>query len=210
MADKTEPIRGKVPLNQFLADFRSHLTDHEVREKYELSAKAFVSLIKALLAKNIITPADLEKRKVMAVQRDLAKESEFLSGLSICPNCSHPHPKPFEKCPACGADPAAFIPRHETVDPLSTSGRHFYIEDDDTVRGRDRRSKDPDFPPTEEIRIPNQSDDNYPPTEEIRPEEIEEDYQPTEEMRIDPRLAAKQKKSASDQLRSLISRIKKK
>lgn len=209
MADNIEPTRGKVPLNYFLADFRSRLTDHELREKYELSAKAFVSLIKALLAKNVITPSDLEKRKVMAVQRDLAKESEFLSGLSICPNCSHPHPKPFEKCPACGADPADFIPRQETLDPLSTSGRHFYIDDSETGRVENPTSTNSDYPPTEEIRLPEKNREN-PATEEIRPEEVQEDYPPTEEIRVEQEPPAKPKKSAADQLRSFIARIKKK
>ncbi len=210
MTDNIEPTRGKVPLNYFLADFRSHLTDHALREKYALSAKAFVSLIKALLAKNVITPADLEKRKVMAVQRDLAKESEFLSGLSICPNCSHPHPKPFEKCPACGADPADFIPRQETPDPLSTSGRHFYIDDSETEHVGNPTSTDSDYPPTEEIRLPEKNHDDFPPTEEIRPEDLLEDYPPTEEIRVEEVPPAKQKKSAADQLRSFIARIKKK
>lgn len=208
MADNIESTRGKVPLNNFLADFRSHLTDQELREKYQLSAKAFVSLIKALLSKNIINPADLEKRKIMAVQRDLAKESEFLSGLFICPNCSHPHPKPFERCPACGADPADFLPRQELVDPLSVSGAHFYIQDDKSERVREPEPDETDFPPTEELKLPGENDDNFPPTEEIRPEEIEEDYPPTEELRIDQ--DPSQKKSAADQLRSFIAKIKKK
>ncbi|MBI5250770.1 MAG: hypothetical protein HY912_14865 [Desulfomonile tiedjei] len=212
MADNIEQNRGKVPLKDFLADFRSHFTDHELREKYELSAKAFVSLIKALLAKSVITAADLEKRKVMAVQRDLAKESEFLSGLFICPNCSHPHPKPFERCPACGADPADFMPRQEILDPLSASGAHFYVDDDTdtTDRTRDRKSNESYFPPTEELRLPEEYDKDYPPTEEIRPEEVEEDYPPTEELRVEQDPPAKHKKSAADQLRSLIARIKKK
>jgi hypothetical protein len=214
MSDKTEPPRGKVPLNQFLADFRSKLTDHELREKYELSAKAFISLIKALLAKTIITPADLEKRKVMAVQRDLAKESEFLSGLYICPNCSHPHPQPFERCPACGAKPGDYMPQQEVLDPLSTSGAHFYVDDNRTERVQKRETKGPDTPGSRKPggRRPEEKDDDYPPTEEIRLESVsEDDFPPTEEIPIDePKPRVEEKKSATDQLRSLLSKIKKK
>jgi hypothetical protein len=110
MPDQIEQQTGKIPLKDFLADFRSDLTDKELREKYNLPARAFVSLIKALLARRLVTPDDLAWRKRMAEQRDMAKESKFLSGLFICPNCSHPHPQPFDRCPACGANPSDFQP----------------------------------------------------------------------------------------------------
>jgi hypothetical protein len=135
--------RGTVPLKEFLLDFRSNLTDHELRERYELSARGFVSLIRALLAKNIITPDDLSMRKEIAERRDLAKQSEFLKGLYICPQCSHPHPTAFARCPACGADPQESemddiygshlfeaFDSNESYDPITTSGDHFYVEDD--------------------------------------------------------------------------------
>jgi hypothetical protein len=214
MSEKTEPPRGKVPLNQFLADFRSKLTDHELREKYDLSAKAFISLIKALLGKNIINPGDLEKRKVMAVQRDLAKESEFLSGLYICPNCNHPHPQPFERCPACGAKPGDHVPQQEALDPLSTSGAHFYVDDNRTDRVRKRETRAPDAPGSRKVgsQRPTGKDNDYPPTEEIRLESVsEDDFPPTEEIRVEkPTPRVEEKKSATDQLRSLLSKIKKK
>jgi hypothetical protein len=127
MTDPTQDSSGKVPLKPFLADFRSTLTDHELREKYELSAVGFVSLIKALLAQNLITTADLAKRREMAVQRDLAKQSKFLSGLTICPNCSHPSPHPFEKCPACGADAPGPASQEESFDSVPTSGDYAYV-----------------------------------------------------------------------------------
>lgn len=112
---------GKIPLKKFLADFRSATTDQELRDKYELSARSFVSLIKALLAKEIISQADLTRRREMAVQRDLQKESHFLSGLYICPNCSHPHPAPFQACPACGF-------QVEGSGLITPSGDHFFLE----------------------------------------------------------------------------------
>ncbi|MGB6066346.1 MAG: hypothetical protein WBG50_16205 [Desulfomonilaceae bacterium] len=121
MSDLSQDRIGKVPLNNFLADFRSILTDHELRQKYELTARGFVSLIKALLARNLITTDDLAKRREMAVQRDLAKESEFLSGLYICRHCSHPSPHPFKKCPACGADAAESPFQEESIDSALNS-----------------------------------------------------------------------------------------
>jgi hypothetical protein len=127
MTDPTQDRPGKVPLKPFLADFRSTLTDHELREKYELSAVGFVSLIKALLAQNLITTGDLAKRREMAVQRDLAKQSKFLSGLSICPNCSHPSPHPFEKCPACGADAPGLASQEESENNMLYSGDFAYV-----------------------------------------------------------------------------------
>ncbi len=127
MTDPTQDSPGKVPLKPFLADFRSTLTDHELREKYDLSAVGFVSLIKALLAQNLITTGDLAKRREMAVQRDLAKQSKFLSGLSICPHCSHPSPHPFKKCPACGADASGPASQEESEDNVPTSGDYAYV-----------------------------------------------------------------------------------
>ncbi|HMK33419.1 MAG TPA: zinc ribbon domain-containing protein [Desulfomonilaceae bacterium] len=132
MSDAAQGTRGKIPLSRFLDDFKSsRLTDQELRVKYALSARSFVNLIKALLAKNIITQDDLARRKAQTVQRDLAKESQFLSGLFICPNCSHPHPDRFVQCPACGFKVEAIAPSKRSRDPLSTTGNHFYVDDDD-------------------------------------------------------------------------------
>jgi hypothetical protein len=127
MTDPTQDSPGKVPLKPFLADFRSTLTDHELREKYGLSAVGFVSLIKALLAQKLINTEDLAKRREMAVQRDLAKQSKFLSGLTICPNCSHPSPHPFKKCPACGADAPGPASQEDSMDNVPTSGDYAYV-----------------------------------------------------------------------------------
>lgn len=129
MTENGSTPRIRIPLGRFLDDLRSKLTDHELREKYNLSARGFVSLIKALLSKGIITEDDLRIRKEMAVQRDLAKESEFLAQLYICPNCSHPHPVPFTQCPACGVDPSTFQRPETIIEPgFTTTGGHFYVE----------------------------------------------------------------------------------
>jgi hypothetical protein len=129
MPEYPQQGRGKVPLNQFLADLKSTLTDQELREKYQLSALDFVGLIKSLLAKCIITPQDLVDRRESAVQRDLQKESQFLQGLYLCPACSHPSPARFDRCPACGASPADFETAGH-MDSVTESGHHFYFETD--------------------------------------------------------------------------------
>jgi hypothetical protein len=126
---ESEPRRGKVPTREFLADFRSHLTDRELREKYGLSARSFVSLIKALVQSNVISRQDLSIRRQMSEKRDIAKESQFLSQLFICPNCSHPSPHPFEICPACGASTAEVGAPTRSADLVTPSGEHFYVEE---------------------------------------------------------------------------------
>ena len=95
-------------------------------QRYGLSARSFVNLVTALMKKNLITKKDLDNRKEIAVQRDLAKESQFLSSLYICRNCSHPSPSPFEKCPACGAE-ASTSREEEAYPSITTSEGHAYI-----------------------------------------------------------------------------------
>jgi hypothetical protein len=131
MAEQT-PQTGKVPLKSFLADFTSGMADKDLREKYKLSAKGYVSLIKALVEKSIISQEDLAERREMAVQRDVAKETQFLSGLFLCPNCSHPHPEPFDVCPACGANVADFSQPQEPDHSVSTTGSHLILRESET------------------------------------------------------------------------------
>lgn len=151
MPDQTEQRRGRIPLNSFLSDFRSSLTDHELRERYGLSARNFISLIKSLLERNIISTEDLARRKEMAVKRDLAKESEFLSGLFICPNCSHPHPVRFEVCPACGIQIVESDEQKPQEVSITTSGDHLYVQDGGGDEIEVTVSEDDELPPTELI-----------------------------------------------------------
>jgi len=133
MTEHFDQKKGKVPLKNFLADFRSPLTDAELRQKYDLSARSFVSLIKALLSQEMVTAQDLAWRKEMTVQRDLAKESEFLAGLYICPHCSHPHPKPFAVCPACGVDTGDAFAEQELLSSILASSGDVNLEKDEKV-----------------------------------------------------------------------------
>jgi hypothetical protein len=190
--------RGKVPLKSFLSDLRSDSTDQELREKYSLSARGFVSLIKALVAKNVVTAADLEKRREMAVQRDLAKESQFLSGLYICPNCSHPHPRPFEQCPACGANPSEVTQPIPLDDMMSDTGSHLYLEENLFPHAE----KEHEAPSVRETQLLMVQTDEFPPTELLS---AMEDDPPKAEP---PKEAPSQ--GAIRQIKSLFSRLKKK
>jgi hypothetical protein len=202
MTDPTQDSPGKVPLKPFLADFRSTLTDHELREKYGLSAVGFVSLIKALLAQKLITAEDLAKRREMAVQRDMAKQSKFLSGLTICPNCSHPSPHPFDKCPACGAEASAPASQEESVDSVPTSGDYAYVGAD----GEDV-----------EVELVEEGDEM--PLEEGLRSEQEKGSSPKKSTRENAgagqgagkdKAADKPKASALGEIRSIFSKFKKK
>jgi hypothetical protein len=188
MVDNTEQRRAKVPIREFLADFRSSLDDRELREKYNLSARGFVSLIKALLAQNLISPSDLSKRKEVAVKRDLAKESQFLAGLFICPQCSHPSPHAFDQCPACGTE------LHTRVGgaipgTVTSSGNHVLVEESPSDL-------------TQETEILPEAD-----VEEEAPEETA--GKPSAQAG-DRKREGHEKPSAMDSIRSLFSKLKKK
>jgi len=133
MANDNEDLRRKIPLKKFLSDFRSPLEDRELMERYGLSARSFVNLITTLAKKKLLTRDDLDKRKEIAVQRDLAKEVQFLSSLYICQNCSHPSPSPFDKCPACGAESAYTSKHDEVYPPITTSAAHAYVQPTDVM-----------------------------------------------------------------------------
>jgi hypothetical protein len=77
------------------------MSDHGLREKYNLTAVSYVRLIQVLLEREVITEKDLEQRREAAVQKDLERQSKFISGLFLCPACSHPSPTKFDVCPAC-------------------------------------------------------------------------------------------------------------
>jgi hypothetical protein len=184
MVDNTEQRRAKVPIREFLADFRSSLDDRELREKYNLSARGFVSLIKALLAQNLISPSDLSKRKEVAVKRDLAKESQFLARLFICPQCSHPSPYAFDRCPACGTE------LHTRVGgaipgTVTSSGNHVLVEESPSDL-------------TQETEILPETD--------VEEETAEE----SAAQAGDRKREGREKPSAMDSIRSLFSKLKKK
>jgi hypothetical protein len=188
MADQNEQKRGKVPIREFLADFRSYMTDRDLREKYGLSARNFVNLMKALVESKIISQQDLSRRRQMSVQRDLAKESEFLSQLFICPNCSHPSPHPFEICPACGAKSADIASPQRAPHLVTPTGGHFVVEESPQTETQETQVLDED-----EV------------IEEL-PEEKAEDPKARKPRK---NADAQEKQSSLGSLRSLFSKLKK-
>jgi len=189
MADSKEPKRGKIPIREFLADFRSRMTDRELREKYDLSARNFVSLIKALVESRMVSQQDLSIRRQMSVQRDLAKESEFLSQLFICPFCSHPSPHSFETCPACGGKISTSTEFMGPFDAGRAAGGHFAEESEDSV--------------TQEVEIIEEEEATV-EREASQPEEP-----PREESGSKPEEAEPGRKYSLSTLRSLLSKLKK-
>jgi len=141
MSDPNGQKRGKVPLKRFLQDLRTDQTDQELMHKYDLSAQAYVSLIKALLQKKYISQQDLARRKEINVKRDLVRESQFLATLCICPQCGHPHPEPFETCPACGEKMVSH-PCEEVLISMSSIGVDVPINELPT--GPAARQQDPE------------------------------------------------------------------
>lgn len=197
MPDPQQPRTGKIPLKDFLNDFRSTTTDADLKKKYQLSARGFVSLIKALLEKGLITPQDLTRRKEMAVQRDLAKESQFLSGLFLCPNCSHPHPGPFDMCPACGVVLGEAHAAEELLDSVfSTTGSHMIVPETDAVTVTDAETLG------DTQLLPSMQDTQLLTPEDLkRGEEQEETAEPEK---------PKKKASPLRSVRSFLSKLKKK
>jgi hypothetical protein len=102
MPGQSDGQGGKIPLKSFLDDFRADMSDQELRKKYNLDPRSFVKLIQVLLDRKVISESDLTDRRRKSVERDLKKESEFISGLYICSACSHPSSERFDICPACG------------------------------------------------------------------------------------------------------------
>ncbi len=142
MADSTQETRAKIPLKGFLADYKSGLPDRAVMQKYGLSARSLISLIKTLVEKKVLDANDLARRKQMTEQVELVKEQQFLKGLFICPHCGHPHPQQFDICPACGAHPADYHQPEQIVEDVTTTGGHFYVDDTTTVVDQDQAPQD--------------------------------------------------------------------
>ncbi|GEM_PF-1879021 len=121
---------GKIPLKSFLADFRADMSDQKLRKKYKLDAGSYVKLIQVLLDRNVIKGPELTERRRKSVEKDLQKESEFISGLFICSACSHPASERFDICPACGTVQADFERKDEEIGGLSMSTMAISMEID--------------------------------------------------------------------------------
>lgn len=185
MTNQPKDNAGRIPVKAFLADYRSPMSDREVMAKYSLSAQAFVSLVKTLFTQKTISQADVANRRAVAEQRELAKESQFLAGLHICPYCGHPHPSPFTVCPACGAE--VRVPGN-VKDALrsvtSSSGDHILV--------------------LEELARPSQ-EQAYEEVDEIEVDDSEDTVE-AEEVSIETEDPAPTKRSAVESVRSFLSK----
>lgn len=162
--------RGKVPLKPFLKDFKSSVSDQELRDRYELTPRSYLNLVKALLDKQIISPEDLARRKEMAVQRDLAKEAKFIAGLNMCSFCGHPSPVPFQECPACGAPAKQEVDAEPKQDPkrslLTETGGHFYVDDPLSTDEAQPGENEPKIEEEELLEVDDDTDQVEPPEQD--------------------------------------------
>jgi hypothetical protein len=152
MPDQSDQQRGTIDLKCFLADFGAGLPDQELLGKYGLTARSYVKLIQALLERKVINPGDLDRRRELAVQRDLKRESAFLSGLMICTSCGHPSPVRFDACPACGAEPGLSADQSELSTSVINREVESFEDDDDSIELDDEPDDEPTSDDTTQTR----------------------------------------------------------
>ena len=95
-------------IQEFVKDYCLPLSDRDLINKYQISAKELIPLIRKLVIDGFITKEHHQERTRKMKQREAVQEKSFLKSLYHCPLCNHIHPTPFEVCPACGtsiADP---------------------------------------------------------------------------------------------------------
>jgi hypothetical protein len=212
MVDQTQQQRAKIPLKQFLADYRTGVPDRDLMQKYALDARHLVALIKSLVDKKVLTAQDLTRHKEVTQQQELVKETQFLKSLFICPNCGHPHPQRFDVCPACGANPNEAVQAEpdDAAEEVMTTGGHFYV-DDLTSEVHDR-------PTTEVVPAPTPSESSPPESakEQAHPQPARNAAPPSVKPKKSEGPAeettgeTEEKSSPFKSVRALFSRIKKK
>ncbi len=94
----------KVDIDAFVLDFCSGVKDRDLLEKYDISAKEMVKIVKQLINEGSLTKEQYFERTRKIEEMETKQEREFLKSLYQCPVCGHLHPTPFIRCPACGAE----------------------------------------------------------------------------------------------------------
>ncbi|MEW6114719.1 MAG: protein kinase [Thermodesulfobacteriota bacterium] len=94
----------KLPINQFTKDYCAALPDRDLLVKYGLSANQLVKVVKKLINNGTLTKEQYFERNRKIKELEAEEEKSFLASLYHCPVCSHAHPTPFIRCPACGSD----------------------------------------------------------------------------------------------------------
>lgn len=91
-------------IDGFVQDFCSGVKDRDLLEKYNITAKEMIKMVKKLINEGTLTKEQYFERSRKIEELEAKQERDFLKSLYQCPVCGHLHPTPFIRCPACGAD----------------------------------------------------------------------------------------------------------
>jgi eukaryotic-like serine/threonine-protein kinase len=91
-------------IEKFVADYCRGVKDRDLLATHHLTAKDLVGLVKKLIGQGVITKEQYFTRNRLVEEAEIHEEKQFLKSLYHCPVCSHMHPRPFNRCPACGTE----------------------------------------------------------------------------------------------------------
>ncbi len=94
----------KLDIEEFVADYCQGVKDRDLLAKHRLSPKELVGVVKKLIGQGVITKEQYFTRSRLVEEAEIHEEKAFLKSLYHCPVCSHLHPRPFNRCPACGTE----------------------------------------------------------------------------------------------------------
>ncbi|HMK35698.1 MAG TPA: hypothetical protein VK463_11570 [Desulfomonilaceae bacterium] len=115
----------KLDIRQFVKDYCDGVKDRELLIKHNIGAKDLVRVVKKLISDGTISKEAYFDRSRKIEEFESRQEKNFLKSLFHCPVCSHIHPVPFDVCPSCGTDIAAYERAQKTEEEsLPVQERH--------------------------------------------------------------------------------------
>ncbi|MGO9569815.1 MAG: protein kinase domain-containing protein [Desulfomonilaceae bacterium] len=94
----------KLDIEEFVADYCGGVKDRDLLAKHRMSPKELIVIVKKLISQGVITKEQYFARNRIVEETEIHEEKQFLKSLYHCPVCSHMDPRPFNRCPACGAE----------------------------------------------------------------------------------------------------------
>lgn len=126
---KHPPQERRLPQQviEVVRDIKAGMSDSDLMTKYQLSARGLQHLFERLIAAELITQADLDKRvttmeatvDLMWLIKELGLDSRLptptvnTSPIFSCPACGTPQTIAFDECPECGANIREFKRKHQ-------------------------------------------------------------------------------------------------
>jgi hypothetical protein len=86
--------KRKITAREVMKDLRAGVIDHDLMDKYQLSAQGLQSVFAKLVKAGVITQSELDDRVP-------ASERTVDLGLFICPACGNIQGREFTQCPRC-------------------------------------------------------------------------------------------------------------